>query len=62
MLYFFWEAYIVEDDEFFIFYVIVGLLLYNRYKLMQTRETELPQFITELCFHTPAHLAGVLKM
>lgn len=36
----------MEDDEYFIYYVIVGLLLYNKYRLLQTKESELPQFIT----------------
>lgn len=42
--------------------MIVGLLLYNKYRLLQTKECELPQFITELSFSTPEQLSGVLKM
>ena len=50
MIYSFWEIYLLEDDEFLIFYFIVGLLIYKKNKILQTRSGELPQFLAELIF------------
>ena len=62
MIYSFWEIYILEDDEFLIFYFIVGLLIYKKNSILQTREGELPQYLNEIIFESPQELIEVYRL
>ena len=61
MAYLFWEIYILEDDIYLIFYVIVALLLHHRSELLQTRPSDLPQHLTELTLSSSHLLEEVYK-
>ena len=50
--YLFWDIYLLENDQYLIFFISIALLLENREKIIQTETSAIPILLSSIKFET----------
>ena len=61
MLLLLWDAYLIENDVYFIFFICLALLDINKSKILGTDSSLVPQTLTTLSIDKPEELTRLLK-
>ena len=50
--YIFWDIYLLENDQYLIFFISIALLLENRERIIQTETSAIPILLSSIKFET----------
>ena len=59
--YLFWDIYLLENDQYLIFFVSLALLLENKAKIIQTELSAIPLLVSSIKFETVNEIKNIYR-
>lgn len=60
MVYELWQFYVTENDKFFLFFLAVGIMLYNKENIIETKNVNILETVTHLVFRDEEEMKNVI--